>query len=818
MERGASDGLAGFSFVGERDLAASRVPIARKLLVGYLENMIDRNIDLARHRWVLPDGTRIELLSNGGVTRVIVDVRALTEPPPKKEEALPIYEFAAQNPFPASKTIKWFALYYDPLDDPPWRVTVKSNFKAQRLPSRKEPDETGEECVSLGASLRCGATKTDHVTWHGPVRIEGRSPAYTLRGAGDMVFVGYHANRYCNYQVPTHLDDFYWYGTTGRKGLLGTDFGASTPVAEGWRFVVDPATRTVVRTTVTVDPTGRVTATREDTRQSGSAAPEFPEWVRANELGKGFVFGVWKLNSRCDRAISVLHGNPWCFDAYDPGFDVGRLLGDDDPKIGGAFQSGVFEIAISIAIDVTGKPAVTVEAVLIGDIESVKTCGLAYGAPEKNSDGAYWFAADYGADDEVLTARITFKMRDIFEVAYADLNSPPETPYRNITAVIPTSRLTDNVAIDPCGSDSTVWGTVQRYDSVIWWSEQYGFTRTRTRSVDIVLECTGMDDFVLRHEREVSVMEAGWGVGGAQYAWLWSNGTLGSHDFEGYVRAVASGTYTPCDIWRPLSSGFLTPTSMGAGAFRYRYTLSATRDPEVRRGILGIDLRAKTILYGETRTEWAHDVTGNGTHDFYIGSDTWDGCYQESGKTVIDSVGVVGPAMEKVVETSRDVTPDPDPYCDNWGESYTENYSDADLYPLVTKLWHQMVLGKPNPKTPGDWGGFVGPFEHWGQYYPYQMIVTAPDSINYHPLGMIAFRLPQAEIDLVRHITPDAETHDTSHSALLALAKEAAQKAAETSGATPELTDTEETNLLAQSLTTRGEWLLVGSEKTLRTT
>jgi len=800
MLRGVDDGLTSFEFRGNPSLASSYVAVARVLLIGYLSNTTDQALDLARHRWRLADGAEIEILSNNGVNRIVIDVRSVTGQESEGLDLLLIYEFAAQNTFPVTQTIKWFRLFFDPLKadeigESPWSADVQDTYEDQLLPTEKKPDN-GIECSPVGlVIIHCGASKTDHITWNGPVTPPDGNPFYALRGAGDMVHVDYHANRYCNYMVETGRELFWWYGTTGRGELDSPDFGANSPIGEGWRYVDG------VKVLVAVAPSGLVIVTREDTGQVGTKEANLPDWTKANELGNGFAAGCWKLNSDCTRAISVLHGNSWVFDAYDPGFDTGSLLDNAaPPEIGGAFQSAVFELQIGIGFDFNGVPEIAIQANEITDIEYVLTGGLAFGIPEKHSNGSYWYAADYGIDDEILTARIVYYTREITTVEYEENEPDPATPYANIETVEIAAESGQLIDTDPCSIGG--FGTTRKFTSVRWWATDHTFLRRVTTDVDVRLECTGMDDFILRRSHVVDDLSAKWGPAGSQSVWLWSDGGIGSYDVEGYVRAVANNTQVDCVTWHTRSSGFLNPTSMGEGGSTYFYTKHITRDPSEERRLMGLDLRAKTILYSEVVTEWSDDVTGSGEVYFPIGGgSTWNGCYQESGYTVTDAAGIISPVLTDKKETNVDETPEPDPYCEQWAEFYGANQSDEDSYPLNTKLWHQMVLGKPNPKTPALAGGFIGPFVDWGEYYPYQMIASTPDSINWHPLGLFGVRFPQAEVDIISYIDPDGTVHQTSHTDVLDFAVD--------EDAEP-ISDEDKARLRSVALSTRGEWVVRG--------
>lgn len=810
MRREMQHDLAGFVFLGDPRLAKQFVSTARKLLAGHLDTMTDRGITLARHRFHLAGGLTIEIKSNGGAHSVIIDVRSLAKPASAFPAPLLVYEFAAQNPFPESRAIKWFRLFFTGSAKKPWRAEVRADFQKQALPHDKSDSEQGVVCSPVGGVTHCGASKLDHITWHGPAIAPGGHRVLALRGAGDMVHVDYHANRYCNYQVETGIDGVYWYGTTGRGGLGGENNGATTPVAEGITYVDHGGRPTKV--IVSVAPSGKVTVTRPDTRQSSSGEPDLPGWTKANEMGRGFAFGVWKLNSTCTRAVSVLHGNPWVFEAYGPAFDISRLLTDPDPAIGGAFQSAVFELRFELWIGNSGTPYVYVTHEMIRPVTAVRTCGLAYGSPEKHSEGEYWFAADYGVNDEVLTACILYERRETFAVAYDAHPPSPATPYANIEEVSVLDDALDEPDIDPCGA-GTVWGITKKYSRVIWWTSDYSFTRTKTAHTRIVLQCTGMPDIALESSRVTDELRCEWGSAGGGHAWLWSNGASGSYDVAGYVMAVAKGTYTPCARWSVRSSGFTSPTSLGAGGQRYRYRRNTRREPTVKRALLGLDLRVKTLFYSEQKTEWTGDGTGDGWLQTGVGWQTWQGSYLDSGSNVTHGAGILSanPALRAETVTRTDAVAPPAPQTHVWAEFYDENYSDAALYPLVTKLWHQMVLGKPNPKTPATGGGFIGPLAHWSDYYPYQMIALAADSLNAHPpLGLHALRFAPAAVDLIRYVAPDGALFETSHAEVIAIAKLADEKAAAAENREPHLTDAELALLGRQALTTRGEWTVAG--------
>lgn len=766
--------------------------------------MTDQHVTLARHRWRLADGTRIEIYSNNGVNRIVIDVRDADGQQQKK--ALPIYEFAAQNPFPASKTIKWFRLFFEGGKEAPWRVKANVDYQAQVLPSDKQDSADGIVCSAVGQIEHCGATKRDHIVWHGPLLLPSETPVFAVQGAGDMVHVDYHANRYCNYQVETGIDQFYWYGTTGRGGLAAQNQGATTPIAEGRRFVW-LADERYIPVIVAVAPTGLVTVTRLDNGKTGSFEPDLPEWVKANELGQGFAFGAWKLNASCTRAVSVLHGNPWVFEAYRPTFDIGRLLSDPDPAIGGAFQSAVFELEILISASLEGEPIVFVKAHQVRPIEYVQTCGLAYGFPEQHSSGGYWYAADYDTNDDLLTARIQYERRQTFDVRYESQAPPPETPYANIAEVTISSEPTDDDEIDPCGSGN-IWGTTKKYSGISWWANDYRFVRTTTTHVDIRLQCTGMDDFILESASSIDELSCVWGATGGGYVWLWSNGSAGSYDVAGYVTAVAQNVYAPCGTWHVRSSAFNGPTSMGASGWRHQYERTVHREPTLKRTLQGLDLRAKTIFYTETETAWSKDGEGGGQLRSGVGWQEWTGCYHEPGYTLTERAGVISPVLGAVKTLKTEQAPAPAPYCDNWAEFYSADYSDADLYPLITKLWHHMILGKLNPKTPKSDGSFIGPFVDWHRYYPYQMIALSADSINWHPAGWVGLRFAQADIDVIHWTDVRGAEHRMSHQEVITLALDVEAKKEE-----PQLTQAEADRLASAALTTRGEWLALGPIK-----
>lgn len=746
-------------FKGDPRIAASYLPLAQTLLGDTINRAKLGGIGYSSRIVKLSDGTVIKL-TNTGITSIIdIDVTANVVVI-EKSEWMPVYEFVATNMVPAINIHRWFILYASRSGN--WKCESYSNHDSFKITPRLS-SYPSLICYELGVSgtVICAPNKVNCITSY---FLRNGLAAYLPRGGGDLHKATNAVGFYGNYQWEGSVPNLYWYGLVGRDGFLGIE----DPIAETFynRYYVG------------ITAPGIVIVTRKSDGVIRRKELNIPNWAKSNELGRGYAWGSWKFDSTGLRAISVLHGNPYCYPAYNVGFDVTRILDDNEPNIiSGAFKSGIYIVDISINESGTDfTVGATLSELSETSVQGVETAGLGVSDAEKNTRGIYYFAADFNKDDAPVYAYVDWEMRTVGTWKFSPPPCPPDNPYCDAVYVSgPPYPYNSSPASPICG---VATGNRFGYCGNIVFDAEHSlvngvYTETKLAHAELKFS-NGLNSVVLRHSRLSRIINYGRGwryYSGVYYYGSRSPGgsiipgtfvfdsskVLMNEVIETIINYARTGVWpggdpyclsVPGEAVRRIY-GFLIDKIVDTWRFSTEY------EDNISTQLYQLDLRGEVVSY-------ISDVTSKNTvNGWYKSTSTGtDGIVYNTGTTTTTTAYFKSPILNNESHISTVVTPDPDP--DTTGISdyivlppagYVDKTDEFD-YPLITRLWHHQVMGTRNPLT-NDGLGPIGPFGDLPNYFPRQTFVNPSDTIVSHHAGHLATRFAQADVDFIKFTLKD---------------------------------------------------------------
>lgn len=749
-------------FHGDPQLAATYIPISQALLGDLSQRLALGGIDQGLRQVQLPDGTIIRVGKCGYIQTIDIDVRpsaagGLAE--------IPVYEFAATNPAIPVNLHRWFIVSLLPGGGWVCRSYPNHNkFFVQ--PSLADYPSLGY-IILFGYLIMYAPNKvnsqisyTQKGAYGGAVNT--KKPMLS-QGAGDLLWPVEAVGLYGNYIWDSPIKGVpYWYGLVGRDGPLGL-YG---PVAEA---------NIRGKYTVGISVRGTIIATRVSDGEVQTYDVELPDWVGASEYISG-PWGAWKFDSTGLRAISVLHGNPFCFDAYSEGFDLTRILDPDDESlaVASAFKSGVFVIDITINEIGDNFSVFGVASELAGtEAQGVLTCGLGYTLPERNSNGIYYIAADFVDGDTPCYAYVEWEMRRIRKWEFEEQSAWPYGDAELYAAPgYPNGPEFTGPYTTVCGTGNIWYGFCGFLAFESKGADRHGvFTDTCNIHAELKFsESLDMAPVVLRHEGIVKTVNFYMGLLGSVSVWYYgsmNNGTVyWDSDTLSYkwnsslvmldeaIETTLNGIRTNYFPDEPdhvcLSSG---------EAVRYGSSITplgnittwdevTSFENQIYSKLRNIDLRGRTVAYTQKITTRAPE---HGIWTDYPGYS--EGTLYLTGSDSVTTIHFKSPVINGSQVIATEHIPDPPPQTTRWSQENPPagyvNWTDENDYPLITRLWHHQVLGTENPAKLDDFGAPIGPFADLPNYFPRQTFHDIADTIASHPKGYLAGRCAEALVDFI---------------------------------------------------------------------
>lgn len=796
-----------------------------------------------------------------------MDVRAVYE---FVAHRVGIFEYQGERVFEA----RFFVVTVDSKGK--WDVEAYQDFSESSLPNL--PTRILPQIIPAGIGVPIIATNKDLSNiWYGP-KLDKYKPRRIL-GSGSMMDPGEAYAPYSTLMIDAPFKGILpiWYQQLG-AGQNPNKFEAQGlgATALGVLFKIDPSFPNAAgftpdgRYIIEISARGDVTAIPQYPGHGGVKTKRllFNDWptdsrfVWTNEL-YSVPWGAWKLNSTCTHAVTVLHGNPYCEEMLKtPGAIETRIGDPNEPNdlVRDAFQSAIFELNIDIN-ETDSDYSISLSVSRKSDISFYETNGLGPAGIEINTEGTYYFAADYDENDDIVWARWYRKSFVTRRWTRAGGACSDRSPFCNAAVYehTPPNTIVGTLAPGPdfCGADS---GPLYNAPSVALFKATGAAQRWRYKEIrhsEIELQFNKRSDIKWAYYHEDIDYSFDFGYSG-RHDISFSGST--THNFSPIVKTSAGTllglhesliSQSWVDEFNVAHSGVVSSglvcTASGEGITTgnidsYTANVEDSRyDREFHDYYNGklhsLHLPSGTVIYElEENTRGPESGEGH-THGFDGSSGFFKATNQQDTFSIVVDIHQFHKNTKTIFKrVKRDDPPilnnvfyKPDgPGIPEDGENF---YEGPDTHPFLTRLWTNMVMNKPNPRNLDHAGTRIGFFTHWQEYYPRQQAITR-NQVVWHPDGHYATRVAENGVtyDIVKFLGEKnlgMGAFETTHAKIIEKAYQNGKKiikeykethpgtsTAEAVAATGALDKDSYERLQSGNYVTRGHWLPNGPKVT----